>query len=1167
MPLADNVTYLHDFKKMDLATIGAIVTFIGTLIGVVVGIIQLIEFWQKHKEKRKLLKRSSVKQSSLQEAGLFRNEHSTPRQDWGEAIAASAFYGRSEELDRLKEWIVKDYCRLVGILGIGGVGKTTLSIKLGQQVQDQFEVVIWRSLREAPPPEALLEDVLKVVANNPDLSIPDGLNAKITQLLEYFNQVRCLLILDNGESILRGKEQTGEYVDGYEGYGEIFRRIGGTSHKSCVVLTSRENPKEIALAIRDNPSVRCLSLTGLTIMALEALFNDRGLRGTEDDQRSLINFYQGNPLALKIVSTTIEEIFDGEIAQFLDSNPGVFGDIRDLLEQQCNRISELERGVMFWLAIHREPVSLSALRESLLTEVQGANLLEALQSLVRRSLIERTATLFTLQPVVMEYFTEQLIQQVSAELANFSASNFLTQQSFLNHYALMQATVPEYVREVQQRLILSPVIQKLIKRWGSQENATNQLKQIIATLQQSPRQPGYTAGNILNLLRQLQTDLRDLDFSNLTIWQAYLQGTILQRTNFANSELAHCIFSETFDRVFTVAFSPDGTVIAIGDGVGDIWLWRLGDYQHIATSIGHTDSVHAIAYSPDGKLLVSGSSDSTIRIWDVNSGQCLHILQGHNREVWAIAFSPNGQLFASSSMDATVRLWDMETLTCLHILQGHTASVASVSVSPDGQLVASGSLDTTIKLWDIKTGQLLTTLPEDGEIKALAFSPDSQILASGSDSHNVILWDVRTGQRLQVLQGHDSWLLSIAFSPDGELLVSSSEDQTIRIWLLSTGQCLKTLRGHTDGVDAVAVSPNGQIIASGSEAQEIKLWSIQTGQCLKTFLGYQSWVISIAISPDAQIVAGAYGDRTIKLWSIQTGQCLKELQGYGACVWKVSISPDGQLLASASSDDKARLWDIKTGQCIKILRGHIRYVYAVAFSPDGQILATSGGDDCSVKLWDVATSEEIKTLEGHRDYIGVVAFSPDGQKLASGSADDTVRLWDVRTGQCLNILKGHQVWVNAVAFSPDGQILATHGDDLKLWNANTGECIKMLEGHTDWVGSVVFTPDGQVLISGSQDRTIRFWSVDTGECLKILQEHNNAVEAVVVSTDGKILVTGSRDETIKIWELETGECLKTLRSDRPYESMNLSRVTGLTTAQRQALKALGAIEDCVSTQL
>jgi WD40 repeat protein len=130
-----------------------------------------------------------------------------------------------------------------------------------------------------------------------------------------------------------------------------------------------------------------------------------------------------------------------------------------------------------------------------------------------------------------------------------------------------------------------------------------------------------------------------------------------------------------------------------------------------------------------------------------------------------------------------------------------------------------------------------------------------------------------------------------------------------------------------------------------------------------------------------------------------------------------------------------------------------------------------------------------------------------------------------------------------------------------VWNSNTGECLKTLKGHSGWIGTVVFSPNGQLLISGSEDHTIQFWSISTGQCIHTLQGHNNGVEAVVISSDGQILVSGSRDETIKIWDVATRKCLRTLRCDRPYEGMNITGATGLTPAEKQALKALGAIEN------
>ena len=167
-----------------------------------------------------------------------------PRQDWGEAIEISSFYGREGELATLTQWIIEEKCRLVVLLGMGGIGKTALSIVLARKLADKsadkladgdrFDVVIWRSLREAPPPQKMLDTLLKCL-NPQEADFPDGLGEKITKLLEYLRGASCLLVLDNAESILQGGSQAGQYRPGYDGYGELLKRVGESSHQSCVV--------------------------------------------------------------------------------------------------------------------------------------------------------------------------------------------------------------------------------------------------------------------------------------------------------------------------------------------------------------------------------------------------------------------------------------------------------------------------------------------------------------------------------------------------------------------------------------------------------------------------------------------------------------------------------------------------------------------------------------------------------------------------------------------------------------------------------------------------------------------------------------------------------------------------------------------------------------------
>jgi hypothetical protein len=403
---------------------------------------------------------------------------------------------------------------------MGGIGKTSLSVKFAQQVQDKFEYVIWRSLKDAPPVQSLLASLIQFLSGDreTEADLPERLGDRISRLLDYLRQHRCLLVLDNAEAILRSGSRVGQYLDGYEGYGELLRRLGEVTHKSCLVLTSREKPKEVASLEGDALPVRSLRLKGLTEEEGRKIFAIKGLCGSESELRTLTERFAGNALVLKVVATTILDLFDGNISEFLKQDTVVFGDIRDLLDQQFERLSNLEKDIIYWLTINREPISISELCWDFVAPVPQSQLLEALESLVRRSLVEKNSSLFTLQPVVMEYVTHRLIEQVCREIVTQNLDLFRT-------YALLKAQAKDYVKNAQIRLILQPVINHLIIALKSKISLENKLMNILKWRREtSPLEPGYIGGNALNLLKQLQTDLSRKDFSYLTVWQADLRG-------------------------------------------------------------------------------------------------------------------------------------------------------------------------------------------------------------------------------------------------------------------------------------------------------------------------------------------------------------------------------------------------------------------------------------------------------------------------------------------------------------------------------------------------------------------------------------------------------------------------------------------------------------------
>jgi WD40 repeat protein/transcriptional regulator with XRE-family HTH domain len=829
--------------------------------------------------------------------------------DWGEAPDVSRFYGRADELAILSQWMIQEQCRLIGILGIGGIGKTALAVKLAEQMQEHFTYVIWRSLRNAPPPEVLLSELVPFLSNQQETQ------ADTNTLLQCLQNNRCLIILDNAETLLHTGDQTGQYLPGYEAYREFQRLFAETRHQSCLVFTSREKSAQFA-EVENNDTVQALYLSG-SPEAAEALIVQMGLTGTELQKQELGDRYRWNPLALKIVATSIQDLFEGDIGLFLQQDTLVFNGLRRLLDQQFERLSELEKSILYWLSINREWTTIAELETDLVPAVSRMQLLEALESLSRRSLLERKAGAYTQQPVVMEYATENLIERVGEEILELNLSS----ASLLQNHALLKVQDKDYIQDSQTRVILMPLIAKLRNQLRSEKDVIYQLNQVLAHLKtELCHQSGYAGGNLINLLRHLQVDLRGYDFSYLHIWQADLQNLILPQVNFAHANLSKSKFTQVFSSISTVAFSPDDRLLVIGDANQQLSLWRISDGQTHAVFSDNPTWVWAVAWSPDGRILASGGEDHLVRLWDVESKRCVAILQGHQGTVRDLAWHPQEPILASCGDDHQIRLWDLETNECYMVLSGHQNWVMSIAWNPDGNLLVSGSLDRTVCLWDKSSGKYLQTFAEhtDG-IWSVGWNSTGDLIATGSADHTVKIWN-NSGECLRTLQ-EDAAVYAIAWSPDGKL-ASGGVAQNITLWDAESGQCLQTLAGHHSWIWAIVWSSNSKLLASCGHDQAMRLWQrgSTTYQRFKTFQGYNNAVFAVDWSPGGRILASSSADRRVRLWHPTTGRCLKTLQAQSNWTWGLAWSPDGTTIATASDDRTVRLWHSDTGECRAILQ-------------------------------------------------------------------------------------------------------------------------------------------------------------------------------------------------------------------------------------------------------
>lgn len=601
------------------------------------------------------------------------------------------------------------------------------------------------------------------------------------------------------------------------------------------------------------------------------------------------------------------------------------------------------------------------------------------------------------------------------------------------------------------------------------------------------------------------------------------------------------LLTEGSDKVDSVAFSPNGKIIA--GGGKDVRLWSITDKQVISVIANpmNGNRVTSLTFSPDAQMLAiyiyhKRNNKFTVKLFSIVEKRVIIEFTGNRDYEWISmhVFSPDGQTLLYSDGD-DIKLLKIAEKRVITVLKGKAKGEVSAFFSSDGWMIAYEDND-VIRLWSVPKMRLITTFKKEIEdISSLTFSPNGQILACGG-WNEIELWSVNKKNKITTLKSElqSKWLYSLIFSPDGQMIASGDGMGETVLWSITKKQEIAYLsyrdllyydipgrRGSP--VRSIVFSPDGQRLASIVDG-DVLFKNIFDKSETTTIEGHsRDNVYSIAFSSNRQILACGGWAHT-KLWSIAKKQQILKLEYVGN---SLAFSPNGQILACGGWD-QINLWSMTRNQEIAslddVVVGFFNPVDSLVFSPNGQFLVSrktpdNVDDKDFIKLWSIDKKQVIGTLRGYKKYSesGTISFLPNSRILAYDDGDD-IKMWSIDKQQDINIIKDRAKGNTTVVNTSNGLILAYEdGDDISLWSVDKNLEIWRIKGHNGTVSTLVFSPDGQILASGGHE-FVKLWSVDKKREIVTLKGYRDTISTLVFSPDSQMLV-GEAAGVPLLWDL------------------------------------------------
>jgi WD40 repeat protein/tRNA A-37 threonylcarbamoyl transferase component Bud32 len=276
------------------------------------------------------------------------------------------------------------------------------------------------------------------------------------------------------------------------------------------------------------------------------------------------------------------------------------------------------------------------------------------------------------------------------------------------------------------------------------------------------------------------------------------------------------------------AFCPSGRVIAI-PRAGVVHLYELPGLREMELLSALGTNVVSLAYSPDGKLLASGTADGWLRVWSCGERRLLQEWPAHKRSAWHLRFLSDGRRLVSGSYSMEYRggelmFWDTVTWQRPSTLVMTNAFL--LDVSPDGHLALAGDDVGRLSWWDAASGKLLASAPgHRRRVTGAAFSPDGTRAASDAEDGTVVLWNASSFQAITTFNREMLATFGLTFSPDSRRLATGgTAHDSVKLWDLSTHREVLALSGEGSVFGHVSFSPDGNWLAARNNQGQLHLW-------------------------------------------------------------------------------------------------------------------------------------------------------------------------------------------------------------------------------------------------------------------------------------------------------------------------------------------------------